>query len=254
SAENEWLFVDEVHYNDFMLNSTSSQDVARYVDGTTNFIQILEHAMELCGRDLGSASGILEIGCGYGRIVRALPEKITPDRIYVCDVIEEASDFCAREFGVRKANGDEIGTTLRECFDVVYLLSVFTHLDEEHITQLWQKITQSLRPGGILVLTLHGPSSAAQMENYGKHWEQQKPGILDTLNKTGYYYEKYNYYSENYGMSWFSRDRFMNLIGKMAPPSIQMAPVYFGEAALDGHQDVFVFRRTAPSDATPVHQ
>lgn len=233
-----------VHYNDFMLVSSAQHDVDWYVQGATNFIRILADALKRSGKSFETAENWLEIGCGYGRIVRALVEKVLADHVWVCDAIEEASAFCADEFRVRRVSCAEVGKA-EYCsrFDVVYLLSVFTHLDQVTIADNWRAIVSALRPGGIVVLTMHGPVSARQMENYGWHWKQRKPRVMEALLRDGYYYEKYRWYRENIGMTWFKCDRFRQVLAEATAPGAGMSELYFMEAGLDGHQDVFVFQK-----------
>ena len=45
-------------------------------------------------------SAWLDFGCGYGRVIRFLVERVPPDRIWASDVAHEAVDFCRSEFGV----------------------------------------------------------------------------------------------------------------------------------------------------------
>jgi hypothetical protein len=90
------------HYNDFMLRSTSPDDVAAYQSNAVKFVRILESSLSAVGKSWADMECVLEIGCGYGRIVRVLREHVPPSKIYVSDVIEEAANFSAAELGVNK--------------------------------------------------------------------------------------------------------------------------------------------------------
>jgi len=98
-ARNVEGILGRVHYNDFMLASTSQVDTERYYTGAVSFVNILEKALKSCRCDWSDVKRCLEVGCGYGRIVRVLKEKISSPQIYVCDVIEEGAKFTASEFG-----------------------------------------------------------------------------------------------------------------------------------------------------------
>ena len=45
-------------------------------------------------------------------------------------------------------------------------------------------------------------------------------------------------------MAWFPYEHFRRLIEPGGLMPAEMTQLYFGEAALDGHQDVFVFRKS----------
>src|SRR5436305_14142608 len=64
------------HYNDFMLSSTSADHVGSYRRGAMEFVGILGQSLREAGRDWRDVESSLEIGCGYGRIVRELRREI----------------------------------------------------------------------------------------------------------------------------------------------------------------------------------
>jgi SAM-dependent methyltransferase len=122
------------HYNDFMLSSTSADHLRSYRRGAVEFVGILGQSLEEAGRDWQSVESCLEVGCGYGRIVRELRQKVPPQAISVCDVIEEGARFTAAEFGVRRVpTVDAMGEEYDATFDLIYLLSVYTHLPRHMI-------------------------------------------------------------------------------------------------------------------------
>jgi methylase of polypeptide subunit release factors len=68
-------------------------------------------------RDIKSC---LEIGCGYGRIVRELRREIPPSCISVSDIIDEGARFTAAEFGVRRVPVVEaMGSEYDGSFDLI---------------------------------------------------------------------------------------------------------------------------------------
>ena len=117
------------HYNDFMLVSTDPAVVETYVRGANQFIDILERSCSEAGRDPSTIGEVLEVGCGYGRIVRELRKRMPAARVHVSDVIDGAARFTAAEFGCYEMPPlEDAGAEYNERFDLVYLLSVYTHL------------------------------------------------------------------------------------------------------------------------------
>ena len=89
-------------------------------------------------------------------------------------------------------------------FDLVYLLSVYTHLDRKMIETNLAKVVTLLKPGAVLVFTTHGVQSAAMAERYGQYW-LDKERLQRELARTGFFYERYPYYYAEYGLTWMAK-------------------------------------------------
>jgi SAM-dependent methyltransferase len=105
---------------------------------------------------LGDAR-VLDFGCGWGRLTRFLARDIPADRLYGCDPVEEILAVC-RDSGVPATLGlsDFVPRRLPfgERFDLAYAFSVFTHLSEPAHRACLGALHDSLRPGGILIVTV----------------------------------------------------------------------------------------------------
>jgi SAM-dependent methyltransferase len=230
-----------VHYNDFMLVSTNQAHVECYLQGAVQFVDILERSCREAGRDPASLADVLEVGCGYGRIVRELRKRMPAARLHVSDVIDEAAKFTAAEFGVQKMPTlERAGRDFDGRFDLVYLLSVYTHLRRDMVADNLRRVAAVLKPGGVAVMTVHGQGSAETAERYDQYW-LDKAGLLQALARDGYYYERYPYYYAEYGLAWFARPAFDRLVVETTP---ELSAVAYHPIDLDGHQDVFVFRKS----------
>lgn len=136
-----------VHYNDFMLNSTEPAVVETYVRGANQFIDILERSCSEAGRDPGTIGDVLEVGCGYGRIVRELRKRMPAARVHVSDVIDGAARFTAKEFGCAEMPPlEQADPEYDRRFDLVYLLSVYTHLRRDLVATNRAVCRQSSNP------------------------------------------------------------------------------------------------------------
>ena len=155
------------HYNDFMLSSTSANHVASYRRGAAEFVGILGQSLREADREWRDIEACLEIGCGYGRIVRELRREIPPSSISVSDMIDEGARFTAAEFGVRRVPVVEaMGREYDGSFDLIYLLSVYTHLPRLMIESNLARVSALLKPSGVLVFSTHGKQSAEIAEIY----------------------------------------------------------------------------------------
>ena len=228
------------HFNDFMLTSVETGHVESYRRGAVEFVGILGRALSEAGRSWASVDACLEVGCGYGRIVRELRGELPASAISVCDVMDEGARFTASEFAVRKLPVVERMDSAHEAtFDLVYLLSVYTHLRLDLIEANLAKVAALLKSGGVVVFTTHGRQSADKAEIYDQYW-LDKAKLKATLDVSGYFYERYPYYYAEYGLTWFEESRVRDLVARVAP---ELEFVAHHPVAVDGHQDVFVYRK-----------
>jgi SAM-dependent methyltransferase len=228
------------HFNDFMLTSVEPDHVASYRRGAVEFVDILGRALREAARTWASVEACLEIGCGYGRIVRELRQTLPAKAISVCDVMDEGAKFTASEFGVRKIPVvEQIDASRDGSFDLIYLLSVYTHLRRDLIEANLGKVAALLKSGGVAVFTIHGTRSAAKAEIYDQYW-LDKDKLNTELTRTGFYYERYPYYYAEYGLTWIAEDAVKAMVAAIAP---ELEFVAYRPTAVDGHQDVFVYKK-----------
>jgi SAM-dependent methyltransferase len=104
---------------------------------------------------------ILDWGCGPGRVVRQLAERLRPLRpeIYATDYNPKTIQWCRDHLPNIHFLRNEASPPMPfedGQFDVVYGISVFTHLSEKLHTAWRDELARILAPGGLLILTLHG--------------------------------------------------------------------------------------------------
>lgn len=131
----------------------------------TGLVEV-KHILELYarhGRRPGSEPlRILDFGCGCGRLARFL--RMRPDRAptHGCDVNPAHVLWCSRNLeGFETTPVGPLPPTPygNGSFDLVYALSVFTHLSQEATHKWLAELWRVLAPGGVLVVTTHGPTA-----------------------------------------------------------------------------------------------
>lgn len=123
-----------------------------------------------------SESAVLDFGCGWGRTTRFFARDVGPDALFGCDPVGSILDVCERtRVPAAFARSDFVPDALpfETRFDLVFAFSVFTHLSEPAHRACLRAIQRSLKPGGLLVLTIRPPA-------YLDHCERLRP-LLDSL-------------------------------------------------------------------------
>lgn len=114
---------------------------------------------------LDEVTDVLDFGCGCGRVLRYWNSR--RGTIAGSDRDAGAVAWCARHLPFAHVERNALAPPLRyedASFDLVYALSVFTHLTEELQTAWRDELRRVIRPGGRLLLTTHGRSYVPRLE------------------------------------------------------------------------------------------
>ena len=112
--------------------------------------------------ELGS---VLDFGCGCGRVTRWWSG--FAGEIAGSDLSRPAVDWCRRNLRFARFELNGLAPPLAfadESFDLVYALSVFTHLTADLQLAWRDELLRVLRPGGRLLVTTHGRSYLPRLE------------------------------------------------------------------------------------------
>ena len=108
---------------------------------------------------------ILDFGCGCGRVTRYWAD--FDGSVAGSDVSRKAVDWCRDNlaFASFLHNGLAPGLDADDAtFDLVYALSVFTHLTSDLQLAWRDELRRVLRPGGRLLITTHGRSYLSRLD------------------------------------------------------------------------------------------
>jgi 2-polyprenyl-3-methyl-5-hydroxy-6-metoxy-1,4-benzoquinol methylase len=132
-------------------------DAAWFLESGRLAEQAIRAALERAGVRLDELPAILDFGCGCGRVVRRLAE--LPGDVHGSDFDAGAIAWCRENLPFASFRRNDLAPPLRSAaksFDLVYALSVLTHLPVD-LQHAWvQELTRVLRPGGMLLVTTHG--------------------------------------------------------------------------------------------------
>jgi len=130
----------------------------------------------------GSLSAVYEWGCGPGRIIRHLPAQFGPDvAIHASDYNEETIDWCKKNIPSVKFSLNQLNPPLDypdNKFDLIYCISVFTHLSSSTGINWANELFRVLKKNGILILTTHGQHSYQTELLADEKKKYQKEGVV----------------------------------------------------------------------------
>jgi SAM-dependent methyltransferase len=121
---------------------------------------------------------VLDFGCGAGRTIRHLSGLIRNGEIWGCDIDPACIAWCREHLGPSisfVANGSDPPLPFeQERFDLVYALSVFTHIDRLWASWLLE-LHRVLAPGGFLVATIMSEGMSQRVA--GVAWDDSRVGM-----------------------------------------------------------------------------
>lgn len=137
-----------------MVRVTGTGDADWFLrSGRAGFDAIAAHA------PLAELQSVLDFGCGCGRVTRWWRD--FDGTVAGSDVNGPAVEWCRANLPFARFERNALAPPLvfeDESFDLVYALSVFTHMTAELQLAWRDELRRVLRPGGRLLLTTHGRS------------------------------------------------------------------------------------------------
>ncbi len=138
---------------------------------------------------------VLDFGIGWGRVARLWMKYLPPDQVYGCDAWEKSIDL-AKKCRLKNTivHSDSLLDTLpfpEESFDLIYAMSIFTHLDEQAFVSCFKGISKMLKRNGGFLLTVR-PNI---------FWETLRPDLPDRVllsNTLGFVF-KHGSFDPNFG-------------------------------------------------------
>lgn len=146
----------------FAGHPTSSNPLRDYLADGWRTLSELMLLLEAVDRPLLKTRSFLEFASGHGRFTRHLVKAIGAEKVAVSDVVPDAIAFAQATLG---AKGFLSSTTPEEViwpqtYDVVFVLSLFSHLPKRTWTRWLNRLYAAVAPGGVLVFTTHGIKAA----------------------------------------------------------------------------------------------
>jgi SAM-dependent methyltransferase len=137
-----------------------SPDVEGFLKVGKRCSEDIEAALEKIGKNFDSFRNVLDFGCGCGRTLIWFGSPLRSAYLYGTDIDAEAISWCRNNLDFA---GFSVNNPLppleypSETFDLIYAISVFTHLDEDYQFRWLDELKRVTKSKGIVLLTVHGP-------------------------------------------------------------------------------------------------
>jgi len=118
--------------------------------------------LEAVDKPLLRTASVLEFASGHGRFTRHLVKALGAERVTVSDIVVDAVDFSQQTFGVKGFASASVPEQVRwpQQYELVFVLSLFSHLPRSTWTRWLQVLRDAVVPGGLLVFSTHGMKAA----------------------------------------------------------------------------------------------
>jgi SAM-dependent methyltransferase len=196
----------------------------------------IRRTLRTLSREIDSFSDILDFGCGCGRVLRSLYSESSA-RFYGADIDGEAIAWCRSHLPFAEFAQNSIRPPLpfpSGRFDLVYGVSVFTHLDEENQNAWLHELERVTRSGAVLLLTVHGDLTTSGLSPAEIALTRER-GLFFKVFQTGRY--KPDGLPDFYQSTFHTRE-YVNQAWSQFFEVVAYLP-----REMNGHQDIVLLKR-----------
>ncbi|MBD0335410.1 MAG: class I SAM-dependent methyltransferase [Cyanobacteria bacterium Co-bin13] len=187
---------------------------------------------------------ILDLPCGYGRVLRHVHAYFPKAAITACDLNRGGVDFCAETFGAKGVYSTQnlLDLHLDQTFDLIWCGSLLTHLEEDRWPSCLQFFSQHLTENGIFVFSTHGRRAYDNLRRSEHAYDLTKEAcqqLFKDYEATGFGYVNYASHSD-YGVSLSSPSWVFSQLEQRP----ELTVTAFSEHSWDQHHDVFACQKS----------
>lgn len=234
---------------------TASPDLAEFLwTGLADIERILSLYETVGGLKYFQRPAVLDFGCGCGRMARFLENCDNSWKLHGCEVNPHHVQWCQDNLkGIETARCSAMPPLpyRDQTFDLVYCLSVFTHLPEKRAAAWLSEMRRVLVPNGIVIITTHGLTALEIIRDSEVHQKmfnldrQVIVAIHESFKQEPFVFQRYAkdalenaQAGEEYGNAFIHPDYIYSKWGIDGLKVLQHLP-----GGLRGWQDIVVIQR-----------
>jgi SAM-dependent methyltransferase len=144
---------------------TGAPGAREFAEGGRAVSAVLAEAARSAERPLENVGALLDFGCGSGRVLPHVAALASQAECAGCDVDAAAIRWAACHLPELRwsVSGFVPPLPFEDArFDLVYSISVFSHLDEDLQDRWLAEVERVTAPGGVALLSIHGASAFEQ--------------------------------------------------------------------------------------------
>lgn len=222
---------DDDIFRFFAAHPDSRNPLRDYIADGWRTLCELQRVLDTAGKNLYRCRSFLEFASGHGRFTRHLATALDPGALTVSDIVPGCVAFLQKHWGVRgfESASDPEALSIPERYDVVFALSLFSHLPESTWHAWLRRLYGAVAPAGVLVMTTHGEEAARKS---GVDWGEAGFAFFAAS-------ESQALHSSEYGTS-FASARF---VGQAIAAATTSARVEHLPSAFWSYQDAWVLHK-----------
>lgn len=219
----------------YTLQATNGNRHVSYLDYFGAGRRIFDMTRQLVDWYFGGFANVsryLDFASGYGRGIRYLVQELPPERVWACDIYEDAMEFQRRMHRVSAvvsvsdpAAFPPAGLPARPGFDCITAVSFFSHVPKATFARWMTKLHAMLAPGGLLAFSVHDISMTAADE-------KSRSGFVFFPNS-----ESQSLDGNEYGTTYVSESVVREIIAEVLPPRVVVQRIPKG---VSHYQDLYV--------------
>lgn len=212
-------------------------DSASYLDNGRSIARCLVDVLSAQGVALKHLV-VLDFACGPGRVIGELASAAESCTLYGSDIDAQAIAWASENLSALarfSVNTTAAPTDYASAmFDVIYSVSLFTHLDASAQDEWLAEMQRLLKPGGVLLATTHGRFTL----------DSCTPGERASLQRDGFVYrtDRKGRFKVD-GLPDFYQTTFHTVAYVRQHWGHYLPVVAHIEGGLNGHQDIVVMRK-----------
>lgn len=147
----------------FANHELAKNPIREYLSDGWRTLSELMMLLEAVNQPLLQTGSVMEFAAGFGRFTRHLV-KALPGRVACTEVMPGSVDFLREQFGVEsfESSHDPAQINLTGKYELVFVLSMFTHLPTPMWTPWLLTLKRLVKPGGLLIFSVHNENVAIE--------------------------------------------------------------------------------------------